>query len=349
MQHVATRPWTASGIALIGAGLIAAAPVAVPAPGVYAAAVALTAGEQITLDLVRHGQSADNVAAIIGTVAPGAPLTATGEQQADDVATAINQEFPNDIAGIYASGLIRTQETAAPLAQLLGLNVTDLSGLNELNAGTLEGISQNDLTGLLYLAAPLLWTLGQYWVPEVGSSDYNGMAFEDRFSDAVQTIYNNTIDDPDGQLTGVAFSHAAAIMTWVMMNVDNPNPLLMLTDPLDNTGQVVLQGNPTDGWTLVSWNGQDVPEASLLTSLFVDFRDLITAPQMAAYDIQVGLLNTIGTESLTPLLTALQTGISDVVSAIVQFPQAVIDSIIGGLGDAGSSAQATADALAALF
>lgn len=40
------------------------------------------------------------------------------------------------------------QETAAPLASVLNMPVQDLSGLNEIGAGILEGAQQNDLTGL---------------------------------------------------------------------------------------------------------------------------------------------------------------------------------------------------------
>ena len=112
-------------------------------------------------------------------------------------------------------------------------------------AGILEGAQQNDLTGLLYLAAPFAWTLGLYFVPESGSSDYNGMAFEDYFGDAVQTIYDNTTGGGVGD-TDIAFSSAAAIMTWTLMNVNNPDPLLMLEDPLTNTSQLVNVGSSTD-------------------------------------------------------------------------------------------------------
>ncbi|MGH3564077.1 MAG: histidine phosphatase family protein, partial [Mycobacterium sp.] len=95
----------------------------------------------------------------------------------------------------------------------------------------------------------------------------------------------------------------------------------------------------------------------LLTGLFVAFRDLITAPQMAAYNIQEGFLNTLGTLSLTPFLDALQVGITDVFNAIIQFPGAVIDAITGALGDsagaagavAGDTSETLADALASLI
>jgi len=36
------------------------------------------------------------------------------------------------------------------------------------------------------------------------------------------------------------------------LNVDNPDLGLLLSHQLDNTGVVVIKGNPQDGWTLVS-------------------------------------------------------------------------------------------------
>ena len=53
----------------------------------------------------------------------------------------------------------------------------------------------------------------------------------------------------------VAFSHGAAIAMWTMMNVANPPLELAQSQPLPNTGDVVVRGNPVDGWTLLDWNG----------------------------------------------------------------------------------------------
>ncbi|MGH3561753.1 MAG: histidine phosphatase family protein [Mycobacterium sp.] len=324
--------------------------------------IQLTSGaEEITLDLVRHGQSTDNVDGILGTLPPGAPLTEEGEQQAQAVAPVIAAKFPDEIAGIYSSTLLRAQETAAPLATLLGLPVTDLSGLNEVNAGILEGAQLNTFTEIAYVLPQLMWILGDYFVGEPGSTiDPNGMAFEDRFSDAVQTIYDNTGSESGGKLTDVAFSHAGAITAWALMNVKNPDFSVVLKelidthDPLSNTGQVVLQGDPTDGWTLVSWDGTDVPQTpDLLTGLFVDWRDLITAPQMAAWNIWEAIQG----GDPTTITSALQTGFDQVVAALEQFPQAVIDTITGALGDgagaagqaAGDTSETLSDALASLI
>lgn len=329
MGQFDARPWITAGVALVAAGAITVTPVAVKLPETHLVDIQLVAGEaDITIDFVRHGQSVDNVEGILGTLPPGAPLTAEGVQQAQDVAPLIQAAFPNGIDAIYASELIRTQETAQPLANLLGMNINILPGLNEINAGWLEGSQLNTFTELGYFLPVLSWILGLYFVPMLGSTvNPNGMAFEDRVSDAVQTIYNATVTDPDNPTTDVAFSHAGTIAAWTLMNVKNPDFGLALSElidthePLPNTGQVVIEGNPDDGWTLVSWNGHEVGPADLGTELFLAFRNLITAPQMALWHLCESIF---GPDSAT----------TD--PALLQFPQAAVDSIAGALLDGGA-------------
>ena len=44
-------------------------------------------------------------------------------------------------------------------------------------------------------------------------------------------------------------------MVWTLMNVKNPKNGLLTSHPLPNIGRVVISGNPTNGWTLVDWDG----------------------------------------------------------------------------------------------
>jgi ribonuclease H / adenosylcobalamin/alpha-ribazole phosphatase len=240
----------------------------------YVAAVLLTtvllctgsttasAEESIEIDFVRHGQSVANAAGLIDTSVPGTALTQLGQEQAQAIANVLAPQGP--FAGIFASQMIRTQQTAAPLAALLGMNVQVLPGLNEINAGAFNGLPEFSPQGLLYLEGPAAWALGLPLAPMLapGSSDVNGVVFNRRFTNALQTMYGNALTNPvravDGKITEVAFSSEFAIEVGTLMNVKNPDPLLMLTDPLPNTGIVVIQGNPQDGWTLVSWNGKPV-------------------------------------------------------------------------------------------
>jgi hypothetical protein len=292
-----------------------------------------TGGNQtpIVIDFVRHGQSIANAANLFDTAVPGTGLTLLGQQQSQAIANALAGQGP--FAGIFASQLIRTQETAAPLAHLLGMNVQILPGLNEIYAGVFNGLPQLSPAGLLYLVAPVAWTLGFPTVPMLGPGAHiNGVVFDQGFTNALQTMYGNAITNPvvaaNGKITDVAFSSEFAIEVGTMMNINNPDPLLMLTHPLPNTGVVVVQGDPQNGWTLVSWNGMPVPPASLSTELFVDVRDLIMAPQFAAHNVWEALL----TGDPTTIVNSIRDGVHEIGTATVQFPLAVTQDLVDAVG-----------------
>jgi PE family/Histidine phosphatase superfamily (branch 1) len=285
-------------------------------------------GKSIVIDFVRHGQSIGNAANLIDTAVPGLPLTPLGQQQAVAIGTALQGQGP--FAGIFASQLIRVQQTAAPLAAALGMQVPQLAGLNEVNAGIFDGAPQISPQGLLYLVAPVAWTLGFPLVPMLGpgSAHINGVVFDQGFTGALQTMYGTGLANPvvaaNGQVTDVAFSSEFAIEVGTLMNVNNPNPLLMLTHPLPNTGTVVVQGSPQGGWTMTSWDGVPVGPATLPTKLFVDVRDLITAPQFAAWNSWAAL----GTGDPATIVNAVGNGAGEVAAATVHFPLAVTRDVL---------------------
>jgi len=343
------RPYIAAGTAgfvTAATGLIAVAPLA-PTPGEpQERAVQLVAGEEeITLDLVRHGSDGPPAyLSTIGSYLPGYSLNATGEEEADAVAKVLAPEAP--FAGIYAGDNIRMPETAAPLSQLVDQPVQLLHGLDEIAGGIYNGDQATSLGGILYEVTLAAWAFGLLDVPMPGSYDLNGMEFDDNFTGALQTIYDNTVS-AGGPTTDVAFSGEAAISTWTLMNAKNPDLSIFLPmfihdlesggSILPNTGVVVLEGSPTEGWTIVSWNGESIPAPGLLTELVVDARSLIEAPQLALYNIQEAIL---GGDTAT-IETAIQTGISQVATATEQFPVAVFDDIVNALG--GGSPTAGAD------
>jgi broad specificity phosphatase PhoE len=187
-------------------------------------------------------------------------------QQAQDVAAVLVTQGHD---GIYASTMIRTQQTAAPLGEPVVL-----PGLQEIDAGVFEGTAERGPLALLgYALPPLAWTFGLRAIPILGSND-TGNAFDARVDGAVKTIYDT------GDRNPVVYSHGATIMFWVMMNVDNPDPLLILTHPLDNTDMVVVNGTPDDGWTLTDWDGVHVdPNPSLVGRLVVAVRDVLVGLQ----------------------------------------------------------------------
>lgn len=207
-------------------------------------ASAQTAGD-ITLTLVRHAQSAGNASGLIDTSTPGPAVTELGHGQAQAVAAALRGKG-DSFDSVYASTMIRTQQTAQPLADALHEPIVVLPGLREIEAGAYEGLPEADAT-TTYFDAPLQWLRGDRAARIPGSID--GNEFDARFDQAVQTIY----DDTDaGNPNAVAYSHGGAIMMWVAMNVRGVDPAALAATPLQNTGYFVIRGNPVDGWNLVT-------------------------------------------------------------------------------------------------
>ena len=197
----------------------------------------------VTLTFIRHAESEANAAEIASTTVPGPPLTPVGQEQAAALADRLSGE---GFDGIYASQMVRTQQSAAPLSKALGEQVTVLPGLNEIPAGWFEGIPVADTSGT-FLLGPQAWLRGDRRFGIPGSED--GDEFNGAFTNAVQRIYESGDDKP------IAFSSGLAVMMWTLMNARNGKQNLLTDHPLPNTGRVVLTGNPTMGWTLISWDG----------------------------------------------------------------------------------------------
>jgi broad specificity phosphatase PhoE len=217
---------------------------------VVALAAALTLGacstpqpHTITLTFIRHAESESNAADIIATDVPGPGLTEQGRGQAQQIA---RQLQGNRYDGVYASSMLRSQQTAAPLATEIGRAVQILPGLREVDAGWYDSgpSSRSDRT---YLLAPEGWLRGDRTLAIPGSID--GNEFNEQFGAAVQKIYDS------GDVNPVAVSHGVAIMAWTLMNVKNPRVSLMTDHPLPNIGRVVITGSPATGWKLVDWDG----------------------------------------------------------------------------------------------
>lgn len=197
----------------------------------------------ITLTFVRHAESEANAAGVINTEVPGPGLTPDGQDQAEQTAHQLSRYHYD---GIYASTMVRTQQTAAPLAEELGKPVQILPGLREISAGWFDD-KPTSMAKSTYLVAPSHWLKGDRSNAIPGS--VNGDQFNDQFGAAVQKIYDS------GQKKPIAFSHGEAIMYWTLMNVTNPENSLATDHRLPNVGRVVIKGSPATGWTLMDWDG----------------------------------------------------------------------------------------------
>jgi len=90
--------------------------------------------------LIRHGDTDYVDEALAGRI--DSPLNLLGIQQSEAIANAI-KHLP--IQAIYTSPLIRTQQTAEPLARLLNLEININHELNQVNFGKWQGMDFDEL------------------------------------------------------------------------------------------------------------------------------------------------------------------------------------------------------------
>src|SRR5882724_8565989 len=89
------------------------------------------------LYLIRHGQSAGNAEGRFGGHGP-TPLSELGKRQAEATAKLLVRE---GIHAIYSSDLLRSVQTAEPLATLLNLEIHTSPAFRERHVGVLEGLT----------------------------------------------------------------------------------------------------------------------------------------------------------------------------------------------------------------
>lgn len=202
--------------------------------------------------LIRHGQTPNNVTGALDTGFPGAGLTELGQAQAVAIPAALADE---DVSALYASPLVRTQLTGSPLAQERGLDVTVRPGLEEIPAGSFEMRSDGEAVHA-YLGGLAAW-LGRDLDHQIPGG-VTGREFLARYDGAVQGIA-----EQHGRHDSVAlFSHGAAIRVFAALAADlDADRVAEMW--INNTGMVLLEGHPSEGWDLVRWSSDPLGGAHL--------------------------------------------------------------------------------------
>ena len=268
-----------------------------------ATAIPASAAEIMRVTFIRHGESVGNASGLMDGSIPGPVLTDLGSQQARAVAEKLGD---NNYDAIYASTMVRTQLTAAPMSQYLGLPINVVYGLRELDTGKFEGTPEANAPALM--AYPMAWVFQgnlDAAIPDVdGNPVLDGHMFQDRVNGALQTMYDN------GDRNVAAFSHGGTIMFWTLMNASNLTVQqkmdLLRNSSLKNTDYVVVEGNNEDGWVLVDWNGQKfAPEPTFFGAIGMQTRTLVRQLSATVNDVvaafQTGDIVTISSPTLGTL------------------------------------------------
>lgn len=197
--------------------------------------------------MVRHAQSTANLAGRLSTSAPGPGLTPLGQTQADGLVDVVGPDGPT---ALYVSSLLRTHQTARPLAGHLGLRPVVLDGLREIEAGDLEDRPLDAIGG--YVQAVTAWCEGELDVAVPGGP--TGRQFLSRFDAAVDTVV------AAGHDVAALVAHDVSIRVWLALRAIDIDPVALNTSrPLANAGVVVLSG-PHPGWRIEGWR-PEVPRS----------------------------------------------------------------------------------------
>lgn len=203
------------------------------------------------LILIRHGETPANVDGVLESTVPGPGLTALGDDQAARLPATLADE---KIGAIFASTQIRSQLTAAPLADALGLPVEVRDGLREIAAGDLEGLTDRPSV-IRYVTTFLRWIDGELDVRMPGAED--GHEVLERFHEVVAEA------EESGHDTVAFVSHGAVIRTWAGSHTEDLGTVFFRTHFVANTGYIIVEGSMADGWRLASWQGGGVFDTAL--------------------------------------------------------------------------------------
>lgn len=196
------------------------------------------------LILVRHGQTPSNVDHHLDTAEPGPGLTDLGQEQARALPGTLDAE---PIEAVFASTLVRTQQTAGPLARALDLDVRVRSGLREITAGAME-MANDEESIQTYLSIALGWADGAPDVPMPGTEQDAGVVLG-RFDEVAREAHDL------GLSTTVFVTHGAMIRAWTAARCDNISADFARTSWVSNTGAVVVAGEP-GRWRVEQWQEQ---------------------------------------------------------------------------------------------
>ncbi len=170
----------------------------------------------VTLYLLRHGESTANVDNVFASHRIDAPLSADGVRQAQSLAGWLKR-FP--ISAAYASSLLRARQTAEIVCEPLNLKPVLTGALAEIDVGNLEGKPQDDPEYRLAFDSVLnLWERG---FPQ------NGFSGGETLADAEKRLrkFLRTLGDGNSKHVLIV-GHCLLFMALIWVFCENHGPTL---------------------------------------------------------------------------------------------------------------------------
>lgn len=205
------------------------------------------------LIFVRHAESEANVRGSLDCSVPGPGLSPLGFAQADALAPALAEDLDGlPVRAIWASTMLRAQQTAAPVAERYGVPVQVHPLLHEGHVGDLNGRMDDEAYQALYELFACWHIEGDMERCRPGGE--TGTQLVDRLRGAANDVVAGGGDEPGA---AVVVSHGAILrvgLPWICENVTKP---YSMTHHLPNTARVVVDVLDRDQPKLVcrSWDG----------------------------------------------------------------------------------------------
>ncbi len=195
--------------------------------------------------LIRHAETTANAERLLDTAPPGTDLSDRGRIQAEELVKAL-EDVPLD--AIYVSDLVRTQQTAAPLAAARGLAPLIRPGVREIQAGEYE-MAPDDGSWGAYLAVLYRWADGEPDARIPGGES----------GTEVLTRYDSVVAEAAQHEAAAIVSHGAVIRAWTGARAANVDRAFVADTRLYNAAVIILDGSPEAGWRVETWANEPVP------------------------------------------------------------------------------------------
>ena len=196
--------------------------------------------------LIRHAETTANAERLLDTAPPGTDLSERGRIQAEELVKAL-EDVPLD--AIYVSDLVRTQQTAAPLAAARGLAPLIRPGVREIQAGEYE-MAPDDGSWGAYLAVLYRWADGEPDARIPGGES----------GTEVLTRYDAVVAEAAQHEAAAIVSHGAVIRAWTGARAANVDRAFVADTRLYNAAVIILDGSPEAGWRVETWANEPVPQ-----------------------------------------------------------------------------------------
>jgi broad specificity phosphatase PhoE len=202
----------------------------------------------MNLIFTRHGESQANIERIISNRELPHPLTAKGRTQAIALA---EQLTADDLIAIYASPILRAQQTAQIIGEGLNLPFTIHEALREFDCGMMEGRA-DAAAWAAHEAVVATWAAGDYAQRIPGGESFVDM--QTRFVPFVNQLVSQFANHTGAVLL---ISHGSLLHHMLPLVLRNVDAAFVKQHPLRNCACVRGLVTP-DGITCSTWDNHQL-------------------------------------------------------------------------------------------